>query len=134
MNRVPRHESVNTTAVLGWLGALESGIPVEGQEAFDRSPADLAPVLETELAERWRMYPEAAFEIEDDRPSVTVRANEMLASGFRNPLHNAVQYTDRDVPTVTASATVGDETIRVCVADDGPGAPRRRQGRHLRRG
>jgi len=45
----------------------------------------------------------------------------MLHSIFRNLLTNAVQHNDREVPTVTVSASERDETVVVRVADDGPG-------------
>jgi len=50
-----------------------------------------------------------------------VRANEMLGSVFRNLLKNAVQHNDKPVPTVAVSSNTVDESIKIRVADNGPG-------------
>jgi signal transduction histidine kinase len=51
----------------------------------------------------------------------------MLSSVFRNLLKNAVQHNDTDDPEVTVSATTGDGTVEVAVADNGPGVPDERK-------
>jgi PAS domain S-box-containing protein len=84
---------------------------------------DLRSVLEAELDEVRSSYSEAVVAFGTDVPPVTVRADDMLDSVFRNVLKNAVQHNDREVPEVTV--TVGDrkETVRVRIADNGPGIP-----------
>lgn len=67
--------------------------------------------------------PSATIGIEDSLPDVDVIANSMLTSVFRNLLTNAIQHSDRSVPEITVSATQRDETVRVQVADNGPGIP-----------
>ncbi|WP_321168916.1 HAMP domain-containing sensor histidine kinase [Halorubrum sp. CBA1125] len=52
---------------------------------------------------------------------MTVHANEMLASVFRNLLNNAVQHNDTETPTVTVTCEEDDDRVRIRVADDGPG-------------
>ena len=56
-------------------------------------------------------------------PDVTVRADEMLGSVFRNLLTNAVKHSDTGAAEVTVTATAEDDTVVVSVADDGPGIP-----------
>jgi signal transduction histidine kinase len=51
----------------------------------------------------------------------------MLESVFRNLLTNAIQHNDNEVPEVTVSATAGDDTVRVRIADNGPGIPDERK-------
>lgn len=96
---------------------------VVGDGAFDLEPVDVGPVLESELESRRMLYPDATFAVEGDLPDVTVDANELLASVFRNVLNNAVQHTDGDAATVVVRAQVEPSTVLVRFADDGPGVP-----------
>ncbi|MFC7173116.1 sensor histidine kinase [Haloplanus litoreus] len=89
----------------------------------DLEPTHLSYVLNQEIREAQSSYPEATIRTRGNVPLVEVVANDMLSSVFRNLLNNAVQHSDRDEPTVTVSASVGDETVTVRVADDGPGIP-----------
>ena len=47
----------------------------------------------------------------------------MLSAIFRNLINNAVQHNDADEPRVTISAHVNDGSVRIRVADNGPGIP-----------
>jgi PAS domain S-box-containing protein len=100
----------------------------------DPEPFDLADVLQTEVAEAAESFEDATVRVEGELPAVTVAADDLLHSVFRNLLQNAVVHNDADDPEVTVSAAVGDEesgtderggsdTVRVRVADDGPGVP-----------
>jgi signal transduction histidine kinase len=84
---------------------------------------DLRTVLATELEEVRSAYPDAVITRESDLPPSTVRANDMLGSVFRNLLKNAVQHNHRGVPEVAVSASAGDGTVVVRIADNGPGIP-----------
>jgi PAS domain S-box-containing protein len=59
----------------------------------------------------------------DRLPEVSVRANDMLSSVFRNLLNNAVQHNDNPEPHIDVSVDTGDDTVTVHVADNGPGIP-----------
>jgi signal transduction histidine kinase len=48
-------------------------------------------------------------------------ADEMLGSVFRNLLINAVQHNDKPVPEATVTVRDRADTVRVHVADNGPG-------------
>jgi PAS domain S-box-containing protein len=159
LNRVLRHDIRNDMQViLGFVELLEDDVDETGQDALDtiattgehvveltRSSRDLARTVagETELPlepvslsetisvevdRRREAFPDTTLTV-DDVPDVTVRANDLLASVFRNLLNNAVQHSDRDDPTVTVSADLlrGDHRVRVRVADDGPGIPPERE-------
>jgi PAS domain S-box-containing protein len=92
------------------------------QSDIDRRSVLLGPTLEREVSEARNSHPAATVTL-DDAPSVTVHANEMLGSVFRNLLKNAVQHNDTDRPEVAVSTDVTDETVEVSVADNGPGIP-----------
>lgn len=56
-------------------------------------------------------------------PAVCVEADGMLESALRNLLTNAIVHNDSDVPEVTVSVELREETVLVSVADNGPGVP-----------
>jgi signal transduction histidine kinase len=58
---------------------------------------------------------------------VSVLADEMLDSVFRNLLKNAVQHNDKELPEVRVSASVDERTVTVRIADNGPGIPEERR-------
>jgi len=81
----------------------------------------LRKALEREFEDVSADYPRAVLTIDEPVPAVTVRADEMLSSVFRNLLKNAVQHNDKSVAEVDVSVTVRDEAVVVRVADNGPG-------------
>lgn len=139
--------------IIGWAENLEEHIEPSGRDSLDRilrksqhvvqlteiardfanalsegGEPDLEAValdqtLETELAAVRDSHPDAEFRVVGDLPAVSVRANEMLASIFRNLFENAVQHNDTAQPEITISGEGLDEIVRVEVADNGPGVP-----------
>ncbi|AKH98658.1 two-component system sensor histidine kinase NtrB [Halanaeroarchaeum sulfurireducens] len=111
-----RHMYELTKSARDISAALQSGSDPELE------PIDLQNVLMDEVERRRETYDHADIEVSSP-PSqdTTVRANEMLASVFRNLINNAVQHNDRDTPQVTIRATEHDGTVRVEIADNGPG-------------
>lgn len=91
--------------------------------APETKPIDPAELLEGELRAARDSFPEATFRVVGELPSVTVRANGMLASVFRNLLNNAVQHNDTETPTVTVEGEVTADRVRFRIVDDGPGIP-----------
>ncbi|MFA9517364.1 PAS domain S-box protein [Halopenitus sp. H-Gu1] len=83
----------------------------------------LRTMLESEIQEVESAYPEVELTEETTIPPVSVQANNMLGSVFRNLLKNAIQHNDREVPKVAVSATEREDTVVVRVADNGPGVP-----------
>ena len=97
-------------------------------EAMLRSEADLTPrdlqsVLQGEIAQARENYEQAIISAEETLPDITVLADEMLESVFRNLLSNAITHNDKELPEVTVSTTVDEEVVRVRIADNGPGIP-----------
>jgi signal transduction histidine kinase len=81
----------------------------------------LEDVVTDELTKRRATFEDAEFVVDGDIPRVDVRANDLLASVFRNVLNNAVQHNDSDTPRVEISVVEGAETVAVTIADNGPG-------------
>lgn len=86
-------------------------------------PIDVKAVLADELKKVSDSFGDATVTVEGSLPQVTVMADEMLGSVFRNLLKNAIQHNDSDQPEVAISATAGDDGVRIDIADNGPGIP-----------
>ncbi len=100
---------------------------LEGERDAELRPYNLVRVLRSEVEKARSAHGEAAFVVEGDPPDeLTVEANEMLSSVFRALLNNAVAGNDEEPPEVTVTLEADADTVRVAVADDGPGVP----GRH----
>ena len=91
----------------------------------DRStePTPLRQTLLAQIDDVRTSYTSAVVSVDGQIPSITVEADEMLPSVFRNIIKNAVQHNDKEVPEVTISVDTNDESVRVTVADNGPGIP-----------
>jgi signal transduction histidine kinase len=87
----------------------------------ENEPVGLRSVLEDEVADLRKRYPDAEVSVPSAVPAVSVRANDMLASVFRNLLTNAIQHNDKDVPEVTVTVTEREDRVIVGVAGNGPG-------------
>jgi len=88
----------------------------------DLKPIDLAAVLEDEIENTRRAYPQA--EVSADVPTdVRVLADEMLAEAFENLVMNAVEHNDKEKPVVTVSIEDQEDATVVSVVDNGPGIP-----------
>jgi len=100
--------------------------------------AELVPVVVAEAIE------EAATEIEEMRDGVTVEtacppelavlADDLVVDVLRNLLVNAVKHTKPDPVHIAVTATDRGDTVRVVVADDGPGIPPNERARIFERG
>ena len=151
LNRVVRHDIRDQMSVVyGWAQELEEYVDDDGRVALEHvleasediidltevvrniveslesdesslGPVDLSDHLRTELERKRELYPQATFSVDGEIPSVSVRANEMLASVFRNLLGNAVEHNDADTPEVTVKAHVKPDSVAVRIADNGPG-------------
>lgn len=139
--------------ILGWSEELATHIDDDGQAVLDRiqrtgkntigltrtirdfiealgmdqnpelNPVLASEVLDVELTKCRSMYPDATFRVDDDFSEISVHANDLLSSVFRNILNNAVKHNDKNEPIVNIGCQVSDETIRISIADDGPGIP-----------
>lgn len=105
----------------------------EVTKAMLRSEADLTPrnlqsVLEGEIAQARENHERGIVSAEESLPDVSVMADEMLESVFRNLLINAITHNDKEVAEVAISATIDEEVVRVRIADNGPGIPDTQKG------
>ena len=108
-------------------------LSVESGESLETEPVRVDTVLADAVSNASSSFPHAEIRIEDDPPSVTVAATELLESVFRNLLNNAVQHNDGE-PTVVVTAVADEDTVTVRVADDGPGVPDRQKQQVFERG
>jgi signal transduction histidine kinase len=123
LDRITRasHHAVDLTVTMrDFIAALGSA------ESPELEPVALGPVLEGEIETRRATHPNAEIRLVGDVPEVNVVANDLLTSVFRNVLNNAVQHNDSDVPMVTIDVSAEDESVRVRIADNGPGIPAER--------
>jgi len=141
------------SVILGWMEMLDAHVDGEGEAILDRvltsgqhvveltdiaktiveaifegedislEPVELGSLLETVIETRKETFDQATIRIDGQPPAVTVEANEMLSAIFRNLINNAVQHNDADEPRVTVSSHVDDDSVRIRVADNGPGIP-----------
>ena len=92
-----------------------------GTHETECRPVDLAPLLDSQVQSFRERFPVAT--IETDLPEhAWVEATELIDTAVGNLVENSIQHTGTD-PTVAVSLAVGEETVTVTVADDGPGIP-----------
>lgn len=65
-------------------------------------------------------YPEATVTAEIEE-GVSVRASRGLSHALSNVLINAIEHNDEEEPRVAVSMSTTEETVRLRVADNGPG-------------
>jgi len=153
LNQVLRHDVRNDLQlVLAYTEALDDHLDEAGQEklatvresaehAVDltrtareiadvmlatgdtRTRVDLREVLMDELEDVRAGAPDASVSVAGTVPAVSVLANEMLDSVFRNLLTNAIRHNDAAEPEVTVSVREEPDHVVVRVADNGPGVP-----------
>ncbi|VTT87263.1 signal-transducing histidine kinase homolog [Halorubrum sp. DM2] len=116
--RAGRHV-VELTNVARDLSAL-----THGDETPDRKPVSLRQILTAELEKRRATFSDAEITMpEPPDPGTHVLANELLSSVFRNLVNNAVQHNRTAHPKVMITVEDDAESVRVSVADNGPGIP-----------
>lgn len=164
INRLVRHDVRNDmTVVLGWGEELRNHVDEEGEEVLDRilestrhavrltensrdyvelvtggsetepEPLALDVTLADELERFRRIFGDASIHSEEV-PDVEVYGNALLSSVLYNIVGNAVKHSDREVPDVEITFEVDDDSVRISVADDGPGVPPERRDAVFGRG
>ena len=152
LNRILRHDIRNDVVVMSRLGAqLEAHVDDDGEELLhkllDRSdhikdlttglrdlmrtlldedrelrPVQIDAVLESEVRDVSQSYDDATV-TRGEFPRVTVEANQMLSSVFRNILENAIKHNDSEVPEVDVSVQERNDWVQIRISDNGPGVP-----------
>ena len=92
-------------------------------QQHEQGTIDLARPLEQQIESIRAAHATAIVNVDGTIPSVTVSGNEMLDAVFRNLLQNAIQHNDTAVPELSVSVDRDDDTVRVAIADNGPGVP-----------
>ena len=95
---------------------------VSAEHDQDRYPIALDDVLHDEVTAIRQADGDVVVTVED-LPSVSVLANDMLPSVFRNLLTNAVRHNDSPQPRIRVSVDTAADSVTVHVADNGPGIP-----------
>ena len=98
-----------------------AGTMLQTQESVEATP--LRQTLLTQIDEIRTSYADAIVSVDGEIPNITVEADEMLPSVFRNIIKNAIQHNDKAEPEVTISVDYDDEEVNVAVIDNGPGIP-----------
>jgi PAS domain S-box-containing protein len=96
---------------------------MSSSEEPDLEPTSLTRVLIEECEKRQETFDEATIELPASPPQVSVAANELLSSVFRNLINNAVKHNDAEQPVISVSMREFDGRVQVRVADNGPGVP-----------
>lgn len=102
-------------------------------ETDELEATELGPVLDREVAEVDASFEAATIRWEGVE-GITVRANDMLGSVFRNLIQNAIVHNDSESPEVTVEVTERPDSVVVSVADNGPGIPPEQRERVFERG
>jgi signal transduction histidine kinase len=153
LNRILRHDLQNDIQVLiGWLDTLKMEIDgdndrlesalstvehmqeltentksymdfIAGEGSISLDSVRLDDILEAEYEKAVSSYPNAEFTVPSSIPEITVRANGMLSSVFRNLLKNAITHNDKEPPEVEIGIKIEPDTVIVLIGDNGPGIP-----------
>ncbi|MGM0446813.1 MAG: PAS domain-containing sensor histidine kinase [Methanobacteriota archaeon] len=95
---------------------------IHGDVTLDLNPISLRQTLSEELEKRRETFSNAEITMADPPHRGThVLANELLSSVFRNLVNNAVQHNHTAQPKVMITVEEADESVRIRVADNGPG-------------
>lgn len=110
-----------TAAVRDLAALLESDDP-------SLEPIDIGQVLQHEINQLESGYSAQVTSLTvtggDSLPeSVSVKGTTLLRSVFGNILNNAVFHSDTETVEIDIDVTVTEDTVRVAIADNGPGVP-----------
>jgi signal transduction histidine kinase len=123
--------SENVTDLTARIQGMIRAVTSDGDR--DLRSVELAPIIESQ-AETVEGMP-ADVTVELDVPfGTTVAADEMLEEVLHNLLTNTVEHNDSEAVRITVDVTVGEETVEVAIADNGPGIPEAERDRLFGRG
>lgn len=113
----------NTKSAIALTTTARDLAQVMLREGTEIDEISLSQVLAQQVEEVRTGYPNAVVTVADSFPAVTVQADDMLGSVFRNLLKNAIQHNDKTPPEVEVTAIASEEEVEVRIADNGPGIP-----------
>ncbi len=86
----------------------------------DRYPVDVVALVDRVVA----AHGDTAVDLSTDLPDrLTVEADDGLGRALEHVLDNAVEHTDRAVPSVRVTGRRVDDWVEIEIRDDGPGIP-----------
>ncbi|MDB9300444.1 PAS domain-containing protein [Halorubrum ezzemoulense] len=91
------------------------------QAGSDLTPMNLRAELNGQIEQVRSEQDRATVTVSESIPDVTVAADDLLEAVFRNLLTNAVVHNDKERAKITVSTRVSDDSVRVSIADNGPG-------------
>ncbi|EMA65219.1 multi-sensor signal transduction histidine kinase, partial [Halorubrum aidingense JCM 13560] len=91
------------------------------QIGADRTPMSLRDELSGQIEKIRSDQDRATVSVDGPIPDVTVLADDLLESVFRNLLTNAVVHNDKEVAEIEVSTRIVADSVRVSIADNGPG-------------
>lgn len=153
LNRILRHEVLNAVNVIRGYATIDSDDRSGAGDIIDDRSATIERTIEnvTYLTKTARpnittgtpinlpaalaasvdtirtRYPAATISVDNTSDTLPVRANEHLEQAFTKLLENAITHADTTTPTVEISVRTTASTVRVSIADEGPGLPERQR-------
>lgn len=93
-------------------------------------PINLSDTLMEEVEAAREQYKQAEFSL-DVPEDLYIEGDDFISELVGNLLSNAVEHNDKPTPKVSITACRFDDTVRVQVADNGPGIPGEKKERML---
>jgi signal transduction histidine kinase len=93
-----------------------------GEEPVELTAVDLGTAIEAKVDKLRNGHETVSVDVRTDTLP-PVRADDLLPAVVENILSNAIEHNDTDHPEITVETTVGEETVTVRIADNGPGIP-----------
>ena len=151
LNRLLRHEILNAVTAIRGYASIGSSKTEDGMTVIDERaehiqetieevkyltertgadgssgvPRDLGEPLRESVETVTERHPNATVSVESPSETLRVRANDRLPVVFTQLLENAIVHGTDDTPTLDVDAT--PTTVRVSIADEGPGLPESQQ-------
>jgi len=148
LNRFLRHEVLNAVAAIRGFTAIKDEDPRDAEALIDRhsdsiaetieevkyltktsranerqlSSIDVRACLDESIATVAEQYPDADINVDADE-AVSARATDRLEQVFVHLLENAAAHAGTDSAAIDVSVVEAASTVRVSIADHGPGLP-----------
>lgn len=93
-----------------------------GDQSEELDRVSLATIIDDEVERLDESYPDVRVE-QDIPDGIEVVVDDLFENVIWNLLDNAVEHNDTDEPEITVTANERDGSVRVEIADNGPGVP-----------